>query len=243
MSKLSRRSLVSSAATLPALAVPAIAAATAAAAHDPIFALIEAHRAAAAAFAEASKQADRIPFNERTSAIARVVIGYDADGELIKGADAEGPFFRWKNNNKKNPIYAHSTYEIEQKAPKELDEQARDAWIEERTQEFAEEEERVKKEKAQTEHGRLEIASETAADREWNLLHELMGTLRTTPGGLAAVLSYVRTDPYVREQVLDFSDLSTPASLYVWMMERLCCGGGWVAGPPAHEGDSQDDEV
>jgi hypothetical protein len=211
---------------------------------DPIFALLEAHRAAVAAFSEASKQADGIPFNERTRALARVVVGYDADGELIKGADAEGPFFRWKNNGKKNPIYAHSTYEIEQKAPKELDEQTREAWIDERTQELVKEEERVRNEKLQTEHGRLEAVSNTAADREWNLIHELMGTLPTTSGGLAALLSYVRTDRYVREQVIGFgNDLSTPANLYLWTMERLACAAAGLPEPPKHEGDSLDDDV
>jgi hypothetical protein len=201
------------------------------------------HRGNNAAMKHPSLGVSNEPFNERTRAIARVVVGYDADGELIKGADADGPFIRWKNNGKKNPIYAHSTYEIEQKAPKELDEQAREAWIDERTQELVKEEERVRNEKLQTEHGRLEAASDTAADREWDLLHELMGTLPTTPGGLAAILSYVRTDPYVREQVLDFSDLSNPASLYVWMTERLACAAAGLPEPPEHEADSQDDDV
>jgi hypothetical protein len=57
MSKLSRRSLVTGAAALPVLAVPAVAIA-ATAELDPIFALIEAHRAVNAEFIKAVAAAD-----------------------------------------------------------------------------------------------------------------------------------------------------------------------------------------
>jgi hypothetical protein len=55
MSKLSRRSLVSSAAALPALAIPAVAAAST---DDPIFAALAEHKSAVQAFEEAVKHQD-----------------------------------------------------------------------------------------------------------------------------------------------------------------------------------------
>jgi hypothetical protein len=209
---------------------------------DPIFALIEAHRAAFAVFSEASKIADEIPFDRAQPERARVMVGYDTDGELVKGVDNEGPFFRWKRSGKKNPTYAYSIDDIERSAPKELDEQAKKAWIDERTQEFTREEERAKNEYAQTEESKLEAASEAASAREWNLLHELIETIPSTPGGLTALLAYVRNEPYVRDQVIGYgSELSSLGNTYLWTMERIACAAAGLPEPPEHDDTSRDD--
>jgi len=239
----SRRSLVIGAAALPTLTIPAFATADVAAEPDPTFALIEAHRAAFAVFAEAIKRADEAASDNSAHAYARGIVGYEKDIDVIKCTDAAGTFARCQYNGKTLPIYAYSPYEIEQKAPKDLDEQARETWVEERTQEFLKEEERVKNERAQTDKGKLEGASEEAAAREWELLEELIGTIPLTPRGLAALQTYVRTQLYVRDQVLGVGEeLSSPRSIYTHMMERIACAAAGLPEPPEHDLGREDDE-
>ena len=180
----------------------------------------------------------------RSCARAQVIVGYGSDTELIEGSDNEGPFWRWKRTGEKIPIYAYGTDEIERKVPKELDDQAKKAWIDERTQEFIKEEERVKSEYAKTDQGKLEAASDVAAADEWYLLEELVETVPTTPSGLAALLTYVRTEQYVREQVFGLnSELTSLTNTYAWTMERLACAAAGLPEPPEHDAATEDDDA
>jgi hypothetical protein len=254
MSSSTRRSIVIGAAALPALAVPALVgtapfqggtlpAAAAAAEPDPIFALIEAHRAAYAVYADALKRADEFPLDKHSRETARVIVDHKPDSELIRGSDAEGPFFRWKSLGKK-PIYASSPYDIRRAVPEQLDPQAREAWIAERTEELEKEYKRIKSEQSLTEHGKLEAASEEAAANEQDILEELITTIPTTPGGLAALLAYVRSQPSVRDQVFGCgSELSCPNNLYCWTMERIACAAAGLPEPAEHDvGRDNDDD-
>jgi hypothetical protein len=245
MTDTSRRSLIVSAAALPVFAVPALATAAMAAEPDPIFAAIEAHRAAFTVFSEANKIVDDVPVDESaTCARAQVIIGYGYDTELIEGCDNEGPFWRWKRTGEKIPIYAYGTDEIERKVPKDLDDQAKKAWIDERTQELIKEEERAKSEYAKTDQGKLEAPSDVAAADDWYLLQELVETVPTTPGGLAALLAYVRTEQYVREQVFGIDEeLTSLTNTYAWTMERLACAAAGLPEPVEHDATTEDDDA
>jgi hypothetical protein len=120
----------------------------------------------------------------------------DVSVEMIEGG---GRTITWKPTGKKVPVYASSFREINACVPKELPDADRYAWISERKAELEAEEQRIADERAKTPIGKLEAALgdayNVASDRLWDLIW----TMPTTAGGLAALLGYCRERETIAE--------------------------------------------
>jgi hypothetical protein len=216
MSALSRRSIVASAAALPALAVPAVA--LAAAEPDPIYAAIEAHRVAYAAWEKALRRCNDLAPDHAPNARIHVRNYYATE----TSHEEDGETFIWKvrRTGKLKPIYVSYDEDIEKNAPKKLKGVELDAWIEEKRAELAAEQKRLDEEFAKTPDGKLVTVRNALGEKEAELQDELFGTTPTTTHGLLAVLSYIRSDEYLSECIwTDADDALRLAS----MLERAVC--------------------
>jgi hypothetical protein len=198
MPALSRRSLVATAAALPALAGPAVAAT---AQPDPIFAAIEAHRVSYETWSKALSIADQYPMNKRPEREkVRMLVGHYNYKEAIETRDAQGNLaIVFKQTGEKRPIYVSEYDDLQSCAPR-LSESEKQAWVDARTLELHKEYERVNREFAQTEYGKLQAAAEKIGEEEYRLLWELIRTRPTTAAGAAALFAYLREDKYLTER-------------------------------------------
>jgi hypothetical protein len=131
MSALSRRSIVASAAALPALAVPAVV--SAAVEPDPIFAAIEVHRKALAAWSATLKASDGVngPGAARIYLRDMAVMDYS-----MEDGDDGGFTVRWQPTGKVEPIYAYSASDIQRDIPRHLKGDGAAAWVEQKMDEL-----------------------------------------------------------------------------------------------------------
>jgi hypothetical protein len=202
MSKLSRRSLVATAAALPALAVPAIAATGQ---PDPIFAAIEAHRVSYETWSKALTIADQYPTNRRSKRDnARLLVGHYDHQKATDTRDAQGNLvITMRPTGERRPIYVHDYAELPTYAPRGLSESEKQDWVDARTLELDKEHERVNREFAQTEYGKLQAAAERLGSEEYRMQWELIRTRPTTAAGAAALFAYVRENKYLTEQFFE----------------------------------------
>jgi hypothetical protein len=126
-----RRSIVASAAALPALAVPAVV--SAAIEPDPIFAAIEVHRKALAAWSETLKASDGVdgPPAARIYLRDMAVMDYS-----MEDGDDGGFTVRWQPTGKVEPIYAYSASDIQRDIPRHLKGDGAAAWVEQKMDEL-----------------------------------------------------------------------------------------------------------
>jgi hypothetical protein len=227
MSNLSRRTLVASAAALPAIALPAVA--ISATEPDPIFAAIEAHKNIHDRFVVALYAADVPDKRSRDERTARVHIGDHNEGDYsMDEKDPDGGYtIRYKLTGEKTPIYARTVEEIKRNVPRDLDGSARETWIAERIAQLEKEQQRIDDEYAQTEHGQLEAAERQASKHERNALWEMVSTVPTTLAGIAALLAHLRTHEGFSAILDDQYD-----EIFAWTMERAVCALAGLPEPP-----------
>jgi len=166
----SRRSLIATAAALPALAVPAVAAPTA----DPIFALIEEHRRAVDARSTAYSRLDEAEaaIRKRDPRPSGLILWRHW---TIGGSEIERVRDELLRNPAANPKKIMKEYELA-RARYQAKIEAEEQWFER--------------------NGLTELRAENErlSDREMDLLTQLSTTPPTTIGGAAALLTYVTQD-------------------------------------------------
>jgi hypothetical protein len=184
--------------------------------HDPIFAAIEAHRQANAAYLEATTKCAEM--DDTALPHARVCVGYTDRGQFLASADdlpitwadnGKLPIYHggvhtltWKSDGELTPIYVNTPGDIERNAPSALSGAVRGAWIAERCLELTTEEKRINDEYAQSQVAKAsaiqDVAYEVKRDRMWDLIW----TAPTTLPGLATALAYFRdeSDIYLDEE-------------------------------------------
>jgi hypothetical protein len=202
MSALSRRSIVASAAALPALAVPAVV--SAAVEPDPIFAAIAVHRKALAAWSGTLKASDGV----NGPPDARIYLRDMAVRDYSMEDDDDGGFtVRWRPTGKVEPIYARSEADIRRNAPPNLSKEKRPAWVAEKITELRSEKQRLNDEFDKTSEGKLWATCNNAASEEDEAQYVLFDTTATTLQGLLALIAYIRSSDYLSEQLSGQSPL------------------------------------
>jgi hypothetical protein len=229
---MSRRSLVASAAALPALAVPAVV--SAAIEPDPIFAAIEVHRKALAAWSETLKASDGVdgPPAARIYLRDMAVMDYS-----IEDRDDGGFTVRWQPTGKVEPIYAQSEAEIKRGAPPNLSKEKRDAWVAQKINELRSEQQRLNDEFDKTSESNLLTTCNSAAGEEDEAQYALFDTTATTLQGLLALIAYIRSSDYLSEQ-LDANGGGRLAALF----ERSLCKMTNQLEPPPWFDDAERDD-
>jgi len=193
----SRRRLLTGASAAALLPTIAISAGTsfAAPADDPIFAAIAAHRIAKDAHRAAGKAESKVSWALRKKKNVlgkpRVLVGYreEHSSSLFPKAVA------WIPTEGTVPFYATDVRGIEKNVPDYLtDPEARLAWIFERQVELDREKERIGGQLAELKSNRevLKAETERAYEEERRCARELIGTVPTTLGGIAALLTHAR---------------------------------------------------
>jgi hypothetical protein len=203
--------------TLPIPGLPAEA-------PDPIFAAIETHRSAAAAYIDANEAPSNMVGKSHS---ARVYIGDYADGDAVcSKTDEHGEFtITWVPTGKKSPLYAYDRVSIERNVPDDLQGADRDAWIAQRLAELEKDKRRITKNYARTKLSKLEAIRDKALVRERDQMWNLILTQPTTLTGLSVLLRYCREndDAFYAdewEQVLE------------WTIDCAVCTFAGLPAPP-----------
>jgi hypothetical protein len=193
---------------------------------DPIFAEIEAHRGADAAYTDAVSAADIR--DRRRHYEARILIGHFRDGKGVAKVRKDGSHtYTWTPTRKKIPIYASDRTKISENVPRDLRGSARDTWIEQQNARLEKEKKRFAKARARTKLGKLEAIREKAyeivSDRTWDLIW----TMPTTAEGLVALFEYCRANGGISELARDdWQDVLE------WTMECAVCALAGLPEPP-----------
>jgi hypothetical protein len=192
---------------------------------DPIFAAIEAHREANAAYAKANEAPARMLGKHHP---VRICVGYSDDELSVKnGKDGSVTLTLTRGRgSKKRPIYAYDHAGIERSVPRDLEGAAREAWIAERAAELEAEERRIAKAHAKTKLGKLEAIADRACDLGRDRLWDLIWTKPTTTAGLAALFQYFRTSTD------DFLGGGEWRDALDWTMECAACDFAGLPAPP-----------
>jgi hypothetical protein len=193
---------------------------------DPIFAAITAHRRAHEELEKAITAADVPPSSRTVKPSARILVR-SRDGTKSSYTDTDGGGFTLivTPTGQKELVYASSLAEIRQNVPKELEGEARRAWIAERDAELEAAEQRIAKRWARTKTGKLNAALDEAHNVERDRMWDLIWTMPTTLGGLATLLQYCREQESINEMVAwdEWEDVLE------WTMECAVCA---LAGLP-----------
>jgi hypothetical protein len=198
---------------------------------DPIFAAIEAHRCAHEEFNKADAAADVGP--GRAAKQARILVGLEDCTESSWTETGGGGFTLVVTpSGRKEPVYASCPAEIWKNAPKDLQGDARQAWIEARLAELEAAGQRIAKRHARTKLGKLETARDKAYDVERALLWDLIWTEPTSAAGLAALLGYFRERGSINELIGGDDDME---DVLQWTMECAACALASLPKPPMSE--------
>jgi hypothetical protein len=211
---------VASLATAAAVATPPIASIVPMETIDPIFAVITAHRSAHDELNKAVTAADVSPVRRTATPSARVMVGLKDVTESSWTETGGGGFTLIVTpTGRKEPVYALSSAQIRDNVPKELQGDARQAWIADREAELEAAEQRIAKRRARTKIGKLEAARDKAYDLERDRMWDIIWTMPTTVEGLAALLRYCRERESINELVAD----DEWEDALEWTMECAAC--------------------
>jgi hypothetical protein len=231
---MSRRSIVASAAALPALAVPAVV--SAAVEHDPIYAAIEVHRKALAVWSATLKASDGV----NGPPAARVYLRDMAVRDYSMEDGDDGVFtVRWRPTGKVEPIYAQSGADIERSAPRNLSKEEKDAWVAQKINELRSEQQRLNDEFDKTSEGKLWTTCNNAASEEDEAQYVLFDTTATTLQGLLGLIAYIRSSDYLSEQL----DANGGGRLAALFERSLCRMTDQLEPAPWFEDAEEDEEV
>jgi hypothetical protein len=232
-SRQSRRSVVIGAATIPALALPAVAIA-ATAEPDLIYAAIETHRKAYEAWIEALK---RFGDTEEDPPTARVYLGDREKTTMTWSEEGDTDVGRRHRTGEREAIYAGYEGHIKEFS-KSMPDTERDAWIKEKREELRTEQQRLDDEFAKTPAGKLWAIREELADEHHDAEAALFDTTATTVQGLLALLTYIRTDDYLSTTVREEPSLNLAA-----LVDRSLCKIAAMPEPPPWSDDEEVEEA
>jgi hypothetical protein len=199
---------------------------------DPIFAAVTAHRSAQEELNKAVTAADVPPSRRTVRPSARILVG-SKDGTRSSWTDTEGGGFTVvvTPTGQKKPVYASCPAQIWENVPKEFQGDARKAWIADREAELEAAEQRIAKRWARTKIGKLEAALDEANTAERDRMWDLIWTMPTSLGGLAALFQYCRDQETINEMVAwdEWEDVLE------WTMECAVCALAGLPKPPMSE--------
>lgn len=162
---------------------------------DPIFAAIEAHRAARLEYEQACEKHSRVEekFVDKERPEARVEIGEREEFEISAHSNGRGGrIIECQPLKRMVPIYATSYLDIDKNTPPDLGEVERAEWIAQKRKQLDAEEDRISVEWQETELGKLEFLMSETFDIEDRRTRDLVWTTPTTSQGLAVLLGYCR---------------------------------------------------
>jgi hypothetical protein len=197
---------------------------------DPIFAAIEAHRSAAAAFEEARKLHDS---SEERRPEARITIGEYREREFADRPNDRGgrTIETWPTGVVK-PIFASNRTDLRAHAPKALVEASEvNAWIDERFAEIEAEQARIDADWFRTDAGKIELAYAAAYDTERDRMWDLIWTKPATVGGVAALLRHIN-GPYGAREIINDDEWQEAIE---WTVECAVCALAGLPKPPMTE--------
>jgi hypothetical protein len=156
---------------------------------DPIFAAIEAHRRAAAAYAQACEAPCRMVGCRPT---ASVCVDYFDPPKLVQDTlDGQGVrTMIFAPSRERKPVYVSDPDQIKNNVPPEIEDDAREAWIKGKQAELSKEQRRIDRNFARTKLGKLEAIRDAAAERVDEAADALVDTKPTTIEGVSALLTY-----------------------------------------------------
>ncbi len=197
---------------------------------DPIFAAITAHRSAHEELDKAIKAAD---VRGRTPKRVSIVVGYENVTESSWTETGGGGFTLVVTpTDRKKPIYASCPAEIRQNVPKELQGDARKAWIADREAELEAAGQRSAKRRSRTKIAKLEAAADKAAEIEEAALWDLIWTTPTTAGALAELLRYSFERGGMSELVWRSPEW---LDVFEWTIQRAVCALAGLPRPPMNK--------
>jgi len=182
-----RRTLVTTAAALPALSVPAFAVTR----DDPIFAAIEAHRAAYRAWCDANRVAGEAEEGGGYPERPPIILGHyeERDSEFSKNPDGTVTI-KYKKTGQTLPIEARYPHDVRRNVPSKLSDAEKETWIAEKIAELEKSDAAFDAELSKTAAGQLREAEEAACDRAHDALETFVTTTPTTLAGVMAALRY-----------------------------------------------------
>jgi hypothetical protein len=199
---------------------------------DPIFAAITAHRSAHEELNKAITAADVKPSRRTERPSVRILVG-SKDGTKSSWTETEGGGFTLivTPTGQKEPVYASCPAQIRENVPKDIQSDARKAWIADREAELEAAERRIAKRWARTKIGKLEAALDEAYTVERDRMWDLIWAMPTTLGGLAALFQYCREQETINEMVAwdEWEDALE------WTMECAVCALAGLPEPPMSE--------
>jgi hypothetical protein len=223
-------SIVSAAAVASATAIPSIAAGRTTVANpplavDPIFAAIEAHRAARQGYNQAcdahSEAEERGDTEARPNAVIKI-----GEFESNEMEEKDGGVIEFRPSGKMVPMYARSRSDIIRDATALDDDAKREDWIEARCKELEAEQDRLDAEWHQSGLDGFEMAMDTAYDVERDRAWELIWTMPTTALGLAALHAHIGECGGSISEMIHHDEWE---EVIQWSMHRAVCA---LAGLP-----------